>query len=397
MNSPKRILMLYWHPQPLSQMRIAILHHMQALESSNTNHKIIYYNAFNGVPSWLGRIKFDAVILHTTFLCLRWSHIFYTWKWNLRWIRYLDCLKIAIPQDEYDHSEILDEWLYEWRVSVIFTNFDASHRKHLYPLMHKRAKFYECFTGYIDNVVARHYQTKIVPSEMRPYDIVYRASHLPFWFGSHGQLKHQIADIIAERAKAHGLRCDISTRQEDTIIGGRWLEFIGSGRVIIGCESGSSVLDRRGEIKAKIQSMLIKKPDLSFEEVSNCLPSNWDDYRFFAISPRHFEAIITKTCQILVEGNYDGVLKPDKHYIPLKRDFSNIDEVLEKIKNSQYVQNIVERAYEDIYLSGRYTHQRFAEMIETAIDQHQPEQPQDFFSRILWPVGNIVANYSSQQ
>lgn len=389
----KRILVLYWHPGSDETMRAAIRHHLRALDSSEVKHEILYYNTYNGAPAWLRYLHVDAIVLHTVFLCLRWSHLFYTWKQGLEWIRDLNCVKIAIPQDEYDHSEILDEWLFEWGVSVIFTNFDVSHRKTLYPIMHDKADFYECFTGYVDETIARHYENKLLPAQARSCDIVYRASHLPYWFGSQGQLKHQIADIVARRAQAQGLQCDISTRVEDTIVGDRWLDFLASGRVIIGCESGSSVLDRRGEIKAQIQAMLRREPDLSFAEVSRRLPEGWDDYQFFAISPRHFEAIITKTCQILIEGRYDGVLEADKHYIPLKRDFSNLDEVLKKVKDEPYVQAIVEQAYQDIYLSGKHTYRRLTSNIETALAKranHESPLLKSFKSG-LWHVGRYLA------
>ncbi len=361
--SKKRILLLYHFPL-LSEMRVGVLHHLHTLDHSDVDHDILYYNTVHGAPSWLRHLRFDAVILHNTLLCMRWSPIFYSWKWNLRWIKDLECLKIAIPQDEYDHAEILDEWLYEWGISVIFTNFDESYRRDLYPLLHDNAGFYKSFTGYIDDTVAQDYSQTLLPMKERPNDIVYRAFNLPFWFGSHGQLKHIIAGVVRKHAQLSGLKCDISTRLEDTIIGPHWIDFLASGKVVIGCESGSSVLDRRGEIQAQIKAILRQTSEISFEELSQRMPEGWDDYRFFAISPRHFEAIITKTCQILVEGYYDGILERDKHYIPLKKDFSNIDEVLEKVKDVQYLTDIAERAYQDIYISGKYTYRKFAENIE---------------------------------
>ncbi len=166
----------------------------------------------------------------------------------------MDCVKIALPEDEYDHAEILDEWLFEWGISSVFTNFDESKGEILYPLMHDRAVFHECFTGYIDDSDAAPYQGETIRGHDR-YDIIYRATHLPYWFGRHGQLKQQIGDVAKGGALAHGLGCDISTRRADTIVGDDWLKFLASGRVVIGCESGSSVFDRRGEIKAKIQAL----------------------------------------------------------------------------------------------------------------------------------------------
>jgi hypothetical protein len=370
MDTLKRVLVLYWYEGSEKSMRAAIHHHLRTLDhSGGALREVLYCNAFRGIPASIPFQEFDGIILHNTLLCLRWSHLFEICRWRLRWIGTSKCVKIALSQDEYDHSEILDEWLSELGVAIIFTNFGVAHRKSLYPIMHKKAQFYECFTGYLNEEVARQYESRLAEPASRPYDIVYRATYLPYWFGSHGQLKHQIADIVAKRAGSHHLRCDISTRVEDTIVGDCWLDFLASGRAVIGCESGSSVLDRRGEIRTRIQAMLRQDRTLSFEEVNKRLPKGWDDHRFFAISPRHFEAVITKTCQILVEGNYDGVLEADKHYIPLKRDFSNINDVLEKIKNTCYVQTMVEQAYRDICMSGKYTYMKFAEDIEIALSR----------------------------
>ena len=52
-----------------------------------------------------------------------------------------------------------------------------------------------------------------------------------------------------------------------------------------------------------------------------------DNIPYRTISPRHFEASALRLCQILLEGKYSGVMRPMVHYIPLKKDFSNFDEV----------------------------------------------------------------------
>jgi hypothetical protein len=56
---------------------------------------------------------------------------------------------------------------------------------------------------------------------------------------------------------------------------------------------------------------------------------------------------------VLVEGRYSGVLEPERHYIPLRRDFSNLDEALERLGDVEAVEAMAERAYRDVYLSGR--------------------------------------------
>jgi hypothetical protein len=360
----RRILVLFWYP---TAMRPAIRHHVRTFEASPLGHQVLYFNVRDGVPVWFRYLPCDVIVLHTTLLCLRWGDQFSRLKWDLRWLRDSPALKIAMPQDEYDHAEVLDEWLDELRVSVICTNFDEAFTPQLYPRMHMQARFIKALTGYIDTPTAEAVTPKLRPIAQRPLDLVYRAAHLPYWFGGHGQLKHRIADIISRRAEEVGLRCDLSTRPEDAITSDAWFDFLASAKATIGCESGSSVLDRRGEIRAKVQWLLERTPGLRFEDVSDCLPRGWDDHRFFALGPRHLEAVITRTCQVLVEGDYDGVLQANRHYLPLRRDLGNLDDVLHMARDHALLEKTATRAYEDLYLSGRYTYRSFAIQLDEII------------------------------
>jgi hypothetical protein len=368
-----QVLVLYRHPTGIA-MRPAIDAHLHALEralrKAGSDGQFVYHNSYDESPSLSVRsMEPDAVVLHTTFLCMRWSDQFGRFSWRYRWLRDLPCTKIAIPQDEYDHSEILDEWLDELRITDIFTNFDSVRRELLYPILRDSGvHFHEVLTGYIDEAMAAYAAGRARAVEERPVDIVYRASHLPYWFGAHGQLKHLIADVVQEHATRLSLRTDISTRYADVIYGDAWTDFLLSGRMVIGAESGSSALDRRGEVKAAFSTMLAQEPELSFQEASARLVPGWDGHDLGAISPRHFEAVITKTCQILVKGRYSGVLWPGRHYLALERDFSNLDEVLESSRDTALLTEIAERTYEEIYLSGNYTYDIFGTRLAAALE-----------------------------
>jgi hypothetical protein len=342
-------------------MRLAVRQHLHVLDGRGA--QVLYHNAVDPVPPWLRRTAPDLCILHTTFLCARWSDDFDRYRRSFRWIADLGCPKLALPQDEYDHSAVLEDWLLELGVTSVHSCFGRWQRATLYPKLEQRITFHEALTGYIDEVAAAELAPRIVPHSERKWDIVYRATKLPYWFGSHGQLKHRIAEIAERRARELCFETDISTRWEDTIFGERWLDFVMSGRATIGCESGSSVLDPRGEIQRRIGGLLAEQPDLTFEEVDAQMPSGWDAASFFAISPRHLEAVTTKTAQVLVEGSYSGVLEPETHYIPLRRDFSNLDEALERLRDRDAVEAMTERAYRDVYLEGRNTLEAFAEQL----------------------------------
>jgi hypothetical protein len=370
MTAAQDILVLYWYPQP---MRPAIRHHLEALKYSPHGHRLRYVNVAEGVPPDLPRTKIDVLVLHTTLLCLRWSDRFHDFLRRLDWVRDCPALKLALPQDEYDHAEVLDEWLYHWDVPVIFTNFGPAYRPLLYPLMHARATFVHAFTGYIDPDTAAALRDRLPPAADRPVDVVFRAAHLPYWFGRQGQLKHRIADIVRAAAGRHGLRCDISTRPEDAITSAAWFDFLTGARTIVGIESGSSALDARGQIQAFIRCQLARDPDLTFEEVSRLLPPGWDDHRFFALGPRHFEAVYTKTVQLLVEGDYDGVLHPGRHYLPIRPDYANLDDVLEQVRDARLLQAIADRAYDEIYLSNRHTYAELSNRIDEIILSRAPK------------------------
>ena len=332
---------------------------------------VLVYNAVRGLPKWLRGLRFDAVVLHTTLLGVRWMPSFARWKRRLAWLADMDAVKVAFPQDDYSYAETLDAWLEELGVSVIGTVLDARHRNELYPRIGANAAFYDVLTGYIDEGSAQRVQSRL--GKTRPHDVVYRARRLPYWLGSHGQLKHRIGLAAEASGRQAGLRCDISTLPHQVILGDAWLDFMASGRATIGAESGASALDRRGEIQREVESLLAADPDLPFDAVAAQLPAGWDDYEFFAVSPRHLEAVVTKTAQVLVEGRYSGVLEPNVHYIPVRRDLADIDEALEQLKDARVPEGIADQAYADVYRSGRYSSRRLTETLERILEEHAPD------------------------
>lgn len=339
-------------------MRAAVRQHLHVLDG--TGDRVLYHNAVDPVAPWLAWTSPDLCILHTTFLCARWSETFENFRRRFSWVFALDCPKVALPQDEYDHAAVLEDWLLELGATIVYSCFGSDQRAPLYPRLGDRLTFHETLTGFIDGRAAAEVGSRMVPHSKRPHDIVYRATNLPYWFGSHGQLKRQIADAVERTGAQLGLRMDISTKWEDTIFGDRWLDFLMSGRAVIGCESGSSVLDPRGEIQRRIAGILAERPNLTFDEVDALMPQGWDSYSFFAISPRHLEAVVTKTAQVLVEGSYSGVLEPERHYIPVRRDLADLEGALERLRDTEAVESMTERAYREVFLEGRNTLAAFA-------------------------------------
>lgn len=74
------------------------------------------------------------------------------------------------------------------------------------------------------------------------------------------------------------------------------------------------------------------------------------------VSSRHFDAIGTKTCQIMFPGRFNDILKADEHYIALTPDFSNIDDVLERFRDPIFRQAMADRSYEYVLDQHTYAH-----------------------------------------
>lgn len=96
---------------------------------------------------------------------------------------------------------------------------------------------------------------------------------------------------------------------------------------------------------------------VSFEEIYDRF---FKDYRGAVsgkvISSRHFDAIGTKTCQIMFPGRFNDILQADKHYIALNRDFSNIDDVLKRFRDLPFREKMVNQTYEYAMDCHTYRH-----------------------------------------
>jgi spore maturation protein CgeB len=126
----------------------------------------------------------------------------------------------------------------------------------------------------------------------------------------------------------------------------------------------SAGIDRAGELVAGAKAYLAAHPSAKFDEVHSRFFADPDrEYRSGkCISSRHFEAIGTETCQILLEGGYNGILEPDVHYIAVRRDLANLDEALERFGDEDYRRELVKRTREFALDGHTYDH-RVAQLL----------------------------------
>jgi hypothetical protein len=325
-----------------------------------------YFTEQGPFPDYLKKIDLDLVVFTDTWAGERWKGKAHVEKFVYKPLEYLSTLnvtKVVHPQDEWIHTDLLNEMIDHFNITHVFSCAAESEWKKIYKLDHTNVKFIQVLTGYLEDHTVRKIAS-IVKRTKRTIDIGYRAFKAPPWLGAHGFLKTKIAEVFKDQAPKNGFTIDISTEEKDTISGDKWFDFLASCRYFIGVEGGSTIIDPEGEIWRNGKAYQKQYPNASFEEFEkNCFPGMNGNLDLIAISPRHLEACAAKTCQVLIEGNYNGVLKAGTHFIELKKDFSNLDEVFRRMKDSKLMEQIVENAYKDIVLSGKYSYKSYTQLV----------------------------------
>lgn len=351
--------------------------------SKHTQHRIYYLNAFYpfNLPVLLN-INFDLVVFTTFFAGAKWMRSDFAEAARHIWpLKNLSAPKIILPQDEYVNTDVVSDFIRDFGVDIVYSVAAASEWPKIYPSVDPaKTQFQRILTGYLDTRKVAKLNTWVKQyGHDRPIDIGYRAWDAAYWLGRQGQLKVNVGKIMKQHANGAGFKTDISNRAEDIYYGDDWYLFLIRCKYTLGVEGGASLLDVDGSIRKRTEAYMAdclqKGQHPTFAEVeAACFPDVDGNLNLTAIGPRHLEACVTKTCQVLVEGDYQGVLEANKHYIPIKPDFSNIEVVLNQMRDESLRERIVNQAYQDIALSGKYTYPSFVRfLLETSIPNPAPK------------------------
>lgn len=368
------ILILYWKPRH----SIVSTHdnHLFSFRRYEKEDHFYYYNCDSerGIHKALCKIPFDAVIFHYTFLALRFDQpSFWAMYEKIKTsLANLSGIKVLIPHDEYVYTRSLWAIIRDCDVQRVYSSCFGHDHAVIFPEAEtgKKDLCHPVFTGYIDERMLKWVERRSKLFPQREIDVGYRAASANYAFGFHGQLKTRLAEAFHECVKRHpGLREDVKLTYMDsyknTITGKSWFDFLLRCRTALGCLGGSSILDPDGEIRRRALQYVKQHPHPTKEEIAeNCYGDQEGRIRTYILGPRVFECAMTRTCQLMVEGDYFGVLEPNVHYIPIKADFSNLDEVLDLVEHDkEYCEQIAQQCYEHVVASGSYTYRSFASEI----------------------------------
>ena len=331
-----------------------VLDHIRAF-SRYSRHRVIRLNPrFGGWPRDFDLDRFDAVVIHYS-LCV----IFDTYlpAAAAEAIRRFRGLKVQFIQDEHRWVHRMLGRMEELGIDLLFSCVPESEVEKLYGrLRAKGMRVTATLTGYVPTSTER----RTPPIAERPLHVAYRGRRLPFWMGDLSQEKDWIAGEFLRRVEGRGLRCDASSDERARIYGKRWPRFLLSAKACLGTESGATIADFDGEVERGVTRYLDTHPGASYRQVAEAVLHPFEgNVRITAISPRAFEAISLRTAMVLFPGSYSGVIAPHRHYLPLEKDFANLDEVVGRLHDDAFLQQMVDRAHAEIVGPELYSYRRF--------------------------------------
>lgn len=338
------------------------MEHVNAFKK-HSRFRVWNVNTELGFPKPLAEFEFQTIVFHYS--------LFGSVKHMLgeEFLEYIDecslSYKVAFFQDEVRYCQQRFDFLNKYKIDCVYTVVEPVYFKDLYEKFTSVPKLINYIPGHVSEDLIETARKMTLPDAKRKIDVGYRARSLPFYWGKGAQEKTAVAAGFLERARNLGLRLDIETGERQRIYGNNWYEFIANCRAVLGVESGTSFTDLEDVAEPQCNRLLASNPDIPFEEVHDKVLSKWEgNIPQRTISPRHFEAAAFHVTQILFEGRYSGMMEPIRHYIPLKKDFSNFDDCIRMFHDQTFCDEMRESAYRDLIASGRYSYRKFIESFD---------------------------------
>lgn len=347
-----------------------VVDHLEAFRH-HSRHRVFYYSCRRPATPAIRAEAFDAIIVHFSARLPFESVIHPSLVEALAASR---ALKIAMPQDEYDMPFVAARKMRAMGVDVVFTTVPPQDRDKFYPQhLVGPVGYYDNLTGYVPEPLLT--APRRSHSE-RPFDMVYRGNELPPWYGALGRQKYEIGLKLASALEDAGLRPNIASNTDERIYGTAWAEFLASGRTMCATESGSNVLDGDGSATRAAQKAMADDPSLTWREVYERHIRHLDNQvEMNQISPKIFEAVALETGLVLFEGRWSGILEPIRHYIPLRKDYANLAEVIERLRDVGGIEAMARRAYREIGLNPAYRYEALIQRVDDCIDGRAPSGP----------------------
>ena len=314
-------------------------------------------NSDLGFPARLRKVHPAVILLHYS---LFGSGNYSLGDELLDFVQSCGAMKVAFFQDEFYFCRKRFAFVNEAGVDLVLTHVHTQDIPQVWGRYAPRATARFNYPGYVSPEMVTAAERFALPAAERDIDVGYRGRPLEPFMGSGALEKVVIGERFKELAAGTGLAVDIDTGERGRLYGDAWHQFLGRCKAMLGVESGTSYIDVEDEVYGDYQQRLADGRPVTLEALQEGPLGHWDqNFSYRTISPRHFEAAAFRICQVLFEGEYSGVLRPMEHYVPLKKDFSNFDEVVALISDRRTRDEITDTAYRDLIVSGDYSYASF--------------------------------------
>lgn len=326
------------------------------------NAKVVYVNVVYEKSVNFDLSKFDVVIISYCARLLLPGYVSEEFKRQYKEFKGVKCILL---QDEYDHVDLEVKEILNLEPDIVFTCVPEESFRYVYgPLLDVGIKLVRVLTGYVPSKLPLRAALRSI--RRRKVVVGYRGRKISPAYGGLGRLKFEIGPTVKEGCAKHNIPCDIAWTEESRIYGKKWYKWLASIKATLITESGANVFDFDGSIKRQCDEAEKNHKPIS-PEVLDLIKKRDSEINMAQISPRVFEALSYGCALVGYEGNYSRILEPDIHYLSLKKDHSNLDEVIESIKDDNLLYNLWERAYNDVILSQNYNYQSFINLIHKEI------------------------------
>ncbi len=359
------VLLLYHRPIPRwFKDASTVMEHVRAF-GDHSRFPLWTVNTDTGFPEGLHDVDFASVLLHYSLFGMG------PYSLDDGWVDYLDqtsAYKVAFFQDECTRCVRRFRFLNDHRIDCVYTCLEAPEFDKVYGRYTNVPKLVSNVPGYVSDDLLEAARTFAVADSLRSVDVGYRGRPLPPYLGWGAREKHFIGERFSALASNSGLGLDILGAEADRLYGDSWYAFLANCRCVLGVESGVSAFDLEDEVLNEYVELERKNGTVALEDLQS-LP-RWEDRVYYrTISPRHFEAAAFRVCQVLFEGRYSGALEPMVHYIPLKKDFSNLDDVIRNIKDAEVRAELTANAHRDLIASGAWSYRRWVGGIDAVLSE----------------------------
>jgi hypothetical protein len=336
--------------------------HIQAFERYSRHHVRLFNPRGLARSRFLDLSGFDAVVLHYSIAVL-WDD--YLGPWFRERIADYDGLKVQFIQDEYRWVDDVAARVRELGIDVLYSVVPTAQVDAVYGGRLPDTEILYTLTGYVPEGLQGR---RVPPTAGRPIDVGYRGRSVPYWLGRLGYEKVEIGRRFRALAPRLGLNVDIEWTEQARIYGERWNDFVSSCKAVLTSESGASLVDFDGSIERAVNDYIASRPAAAYEDVEAEVLSRFPGRPTInTSSPRIFEGAALRAALVMFPGEYSGVVRPWEHYIPLEKDFSNVEEVAERIRDVPFLEELTARTHADLIGSGEYSYERFVRQFDDEV------------------------------